>query len=213
MKDKTEKVYLGLLSIVAWFALVFQFYLHIKSGTNTGSELLIRFFSYFTIDSNLLVGVCAAAIFLIPRTAFGSFFKRPSVITAITVYITVVALVYNSVLRSLSVVSGWSAVLNELMHVIVPILFLVYWIYFVPKQSLKWQNIWAWLAFPLVYICFVLVRGSYANFYPYPFLNITKLGLQQVMVNCIFVTLLFLTLFLAFVAIGKWQAKRLHLQH
>jgi len=208
MKDKTEKVYLGLLSIAAWFALVFQFYLHIKKGANTGSELLIRFFSYFTIDSNLLVAVCAAAIFLIPKTAFGIFFKRPSVITAITVYITVVALVYNTVLRSLSVVSGWSAVLNELMHVIVPLLFLVYWVYFVPKQPLRWGNIWGWLAFPLVYICFVLVRGSYANFYPYPFLNMAKLGLRQVILNCIFVTLLFVMLFFAFVAIGKWQTKK-----
>jgi len=212
MKDKAEKIYLGLMSITAWFALIFQFYLHINSKTQESAELLIRFFSYFTIDSNLLVALCVAVIFLIPKTALGSFFKRPSVITAITVYITVVALVYNTVLRSLSVVSGWSMVLNELMHVIVPILFLIYWIYFVPKHQLKWKNIWTWLAFPLIYICFVLVRGYDANFYPYPFLNITKLGLQQVMMNCIFVTLLFLALFLAFVAIGKWQAKRLHLQ-
>ena len=208
MKDKTEKVYLGLLTITAWFALIFQFYLHINSGAATSTELLIRFFSYFTIDSNLLVAIGTTAIFLFPKTAFGTFFKKPSVITAITVYITVVALVYNTVLRFLGELSGWSVVLNELLHVVVPLLFLIYWIYFVPKQPLNWSNIWGWLTFPLIYIFFVLIRGAYANFYPYPFLNVTELGLQQVILNCIFVTMLFVILFFAFVAIGKWQAKR-----
>lgn len=213
MKHQTEKLYLGLLSVTAWFALIFQFYLHINSEVASHAELLVRFFSYFTIDSNLMVAICATVIFLLPKTAIGTFFKKPSVITAITVYITVVALIYNTVLRFLWVLSGWSSVLNELLHVVIPLLFLIYWIYFVPKQLLKWGNIWGWLAFPLVYICFVLVRGNYASFYPYPFLNITKLGLQQVILNCIFITLLFLTLFLAFVAIGKRQAKRLHIQN
>lgn len=213
MKDKTEKVYLGLLTITAWFALIFQFYLHINSGAASSTELLIRFFSYFTIDSNLLVAICATAIFLLPKTAFGTFFKKPSVITAITVYITVVALIYNTVLRFLWVLSGWSVVLNELLHVIVPLLFLIYWIYFVPKQLLKWSNIWGWLTFPLIYIFFVLIRGAYANFYPYPFLNVTELGLQQVLLNCVFVTLLFVMLFFAFVAIGRRQAKKASSQH
>lgn len=208
MKDKTEKVYLGLLTVTAWFTLIFQFYLHINSGAATRAELLIRFLSYFTIDSNLLVAICATIIFLFPKNAFGTFFKRSSVITAITVYITVVALIYNTVLRFLWVLNGWAIVLNELLHVIVPLLFLIYWIYFVPKYPLKWSNIWGWLIFPLIYIFFVLIRGAYANFYPYPFLNVTELGLQQVILNCIFITLLFVMLFFAFVAIGKWQAKR-----
>ncbi|WP_343531729.1 Pr6Pr family membrane protein [Pedobacter sp.] len=210
MKQK-EKVYLGLLMVTAWFTLIFQFYLHINSGVAASSELLVRFFSYFTIDSNLLVALCSTAILLMPQTAFGRFFKKPSVVTAITIYITVVALVYNTVLRFLWMLSGWAIVLNELLHVIVPILFLIYWIYFVPKHQLKWANVWGWLVFPLIYISFVLIRGSYVNFYPYPFLNVTELGLQQVILNCIFITLLFVILFLAFIAIGKRQAKKLPL--
>ncbi|WP_113661684.1 Pr6Pr family membrane protein [Pedobacter nanyangensis] len=205
---QTEKIYLGLLTVTTWFALVFQFYLHINSGVATGGELLVRFFSYFTIDSNLLVALCATAILLMPQTALGRFFKKPSVITAITVYIAVVALVYNAVLRFLWVLNGWAIVLNELLHVIVPILFLTYWIYFVPKYQLKWANIWGWLVFPLIYILFVLTRGNYADFYPYPFLNVSKLGLQQVIFNCMLITLLLLILFLGFIAIGKRQIKR-----
>lgn len=213
MKGKIQKVYLGLLTITAWFALIFQFYLHINSGAASSGELVIRFFSYFTIDSNLLVAICVTSIFLVPQTTLGSFFNRPSVITAIAVYITVVALIYNTVLRFLWILNGWSAVLNELLHVVIPILFLIYWIFLTSKNQLKWTDVWNWLSFPLIYIFFVLIRGSYLNFYPYPFLNIAELGLQKVILNCIFITFLFLILFFAFVYIGRRQAKQVESQN
>ena len=121
----------------------------------------------------------------------------------------VVALVYNAVLRFIWELHGWAILLNELLHVVVPLMFLIYWLYFVSKHQLKWRNIWAWLIFPLGYTIFVLGRGSYAKFYPYPFLNVNELGLHKVLINCVFVTLVFLVLFIIFVAIGKRQSKAL----
>lgn len=172
----SERIYLTMLVFLAWFALIFQFYLHINSGAAAKAELMIRFFSYFTIDSNLLVALCSTSILLLSSTSVGRFFTKPQVVTAISVYIIVVALVYNAVLRFLWVLTGWSMVLNELLHVVVPFMFLIYWVYFVPKNHLQWKNIWLWLVYPLAYTLFVMIRGSYADFYPYPFLNITKLG-------------------------------------
>lgn len=204
----SEQAYLGLLVVIAWFALIFQFYLHINSGVAIKSELLIRFFSYFTIDSNFLVAICSTTTLCFPKTRIGKFFSKPSVKTAITVYILVVALIYNTVLRFLWELQGWSIVLNELLHVVVPFMFLLYWIYFVPKSQLKWKHIWGWLIFPLTYITFVLTRGSQADFYPYPFLNVTKLGLEKVLINCVMVTLLFLLSFVIFIAFGKHFAKK-----
>ncbi|WAC40971.1 Pr6Pr family membrane protein [Pedobacter sp. SL55] len=203
----SQKVYLSMLVFIAWFTLIFQFYLHINSGAATKSELLIRFFSYFTIDSNLLVALCSTSILFFRSTLIASFFAKLHVISAIAVYIIVVALVYNVVLRFLWVLEGWSMVLNELLHVVVPIMFLIYWIYFVPKQQLQWKNIWLWLVFPLLYTVFVLVRGNFSGFYPYPFLNINELGLNKVLINCLVITLLFALLSALFVAIGKRKAK------
>ena len=40
-----------------------------------------------------------------------------------------------------------------------------------------------WLLYPLVYIIFVLTRGSYSGFYPYPFIDLTKLSILQVFTN------------------------------
>lgn len=203
----SQKIYLSILVFLAWFALIFQFYVHINSGAAAKTELSIRFFSYFTIDSNLLVALCSTSILFFQSTSVGRFFSKPQVITAISVYIIVVALIYNVILRFLWVFQGWSMILNELLHVVVPLLFLVYWIYFVPKQQLQWKNIWLWLIYPLIYTIFVLIRGSYSGFYPYPFLNVTKFGIEKVLVNCIIITLLFAFLSALFVAIGKRKTK------
>jgi len=205
----SERNYLTLLMCVCWFAIFFQFYLHINSGVTAKPELLIRFFSYFTIDSNLLIAIASTVLACFPSTKLGAFFASTSVKSALTVYIVVVGLIYNMVLRFLWVLEGWSMVLNELLHVVVPFMFLIYWIYFVPKHQLVWRNLLPWLIYPLVYTIFVLVRGSFVNFYPYPFLNIAKLGLNQVLLNCIGVTLLFVFLSTLFIAIGRRKAKQL----
>lgn len=203
----SQKIYLSILVFLAWFALVFQFYVHINSGAAAKTELLIRFFSYFTIDSNLLVALCSTSILLFHSTSLGRFFSKPKVITAISVYILVVALIYNVVLRFLWVFQGWSMILNELLHVVVPVMFLIYWIYFVPKQQLQWKNIWFWLIYPLIYTIFVLIRGSHSGFYPYPFLNVTKLGMEKVLLNCAIIALLFAFLSALFVVVGKRKIK------
>ncbi|MGE6221440.1 Pr6Pr family membrane protein [Nubsella zeaxanthinifaciens] len=203
-----EKKFLAAIAIVAWFALIGQFYLQFNSGVAPKPELLVRFFSYFTIQSNLLIAIASTSIVLLPKTALGVFFSRQTIKTALTVYILVVALVYNVVLRFLWTFIGWGALVNELLHVVVPLLFLIYWSVFVVKRFLKWSNLWWWLSYPLVYCIVVMLRGNYSGFYPYPFLNMDKLGLQSVMVNCLAVTALFAVLSVLFIAIGKRQAKR-----
>lgn len=202
-----QTIFLSILVFLTWFAVIFQFYLHINSGAAAKPELVVRFFSYFTIDSNFLVALCSTYNLFFRTTLLGRFFAKPQVTSAIAVYILVVALVYNTVLRFLWVLEGWSMVLNELLHVVVPFTFLIYWLYFVPKQQLQWKNIWFWLVFPLLYTVFVLVRGNFSGFYPYPFLNITELGISKVLINCLAITLLFALLSALFVAVGKRKAK------
>lgn len=202
-----EKKFLAAIAVVAWFALIGQFYLQFNSGVAPKAELLVRFFSYFTIQSNLLIAIASTSVSLFSNTIFGEFFNKHTTKTALTVYILVVALVYNVVLRFLWTFTGWGALVNELLHVVVPLLFLIYWCSFVVKRFLKWSNLWWWLCYPLVYCIVVMLRGNYSGFYPYPFLNIDKLGLQNVLVNCLAVTALFAILSILFIAIGKWQAK------
>lgn len=202
------KVYLSVLTIVGWFAIIAQFYLHITSGFAAPLELLIRFFSYFTVTTNLLLTICCTALLLVPQSKLGVYFSRQTTLTAIAVYIVVVGLIYNIVLRSIWSPQGLQFVVNELLHTVIPSLFLIYWLIFVPKDALNWSSIWSWAIYPFVYFILIFTRGSFSGFYPYPFLDVTHIGYSQALINCAGITVLFFTFFLLFIALGKWISRR-----
>jgi hypothetical protein len=196
------RVFAAILSIIAWLSIGFQFYLHQGSAAN--------FFSYFTILCNLLVAVSLSFWVLSPVSAAGKFFSSVSVQTAIAVYIFIVGLVYNLVLRGIWEPTGLQLVVDNLLHVIVPILYVVYWFLFVPRGQLQWKNGVYWIFFPCVYLVYSLVRGPIANWFPYPFLNTVTLGYTKVFLNIAIMLLVFLVIGLLFIKINRSTKKKLH---
>ncbi len=132
----------------------------------------------------------------------GKFFSRPGVATAITVYIVIVGIVYNTVLRHLWHPAGLQLIADELLHSATPLMFLLYWLFFVDKGKLN-LNTFYWLIYPLVYFIWILIFGALSGFYPYPFINVTELGYNKVILHSGILTVGFLLLSLLFVAIDK----------
>ena len=203
----SKKIYLALMVLIGWFALATQFYLQINSGLADTDELLIRFFSYFTILTNIIVAICCTALLIKPA---GKFFSKHTTLTAITVYIVVVGIIYNVILRSIWKPEGLQMIVNELLHLVIPALFFIYWLFFVDKNKLSWTVILPWLIYPLVYLVYVLIRGTFSGFYPYPFLDADELGFRKVLLNSAGVTAAFVILSLLFVAIGNRNRGFLH---
>lgn len=52
-----------------------------------------------------------------------------------------------------------------------------------PKGSLRFKHIGAWVIYPLVYFAYVLLRGHLLGQYQYPFIDVDALGYPQVFVN------------------------------
>ena len=104
-------------------------------------------------------------------------FSRPTVHSAVALYIFIVGLVYNLVLRNLWAPTGSQLLADNLLHVVVPVLFILYWFIFIPKAVLQWKDGIPWLLFPLVYLVNSMLRGAFTNWYPYPFLNAGGIGL------------------------------------
>jgi hypothetical protein len=194
-------------AIITWFAVVMQLYLNIENRILPIPQTIIKFASYFTILTNILVAICFTCVALQPNKKWGKFFLRPQAAAAINVYIFVVGLVYNTVLRWQWSPQGLQLIVDNLLHVITPIWFLVYWYAFVPKASLQYKNVWAWLMYPLVYCCYILVRGSITNMYPYFFVDATQYSYGQVFINIAVLVLVFLGLSLLLVAFGKRISK------
>ncbi|WP_338647851.1 Pr6Pr family membrane protein [Flavobacterium sp. KS-LB2] len=212
MQDKSLKLnsrFFAIIAIVGWFAVVLQLYLIIINRVVSLSETIVRFFSFFTIQSNILVAVCFTFLWLKPKSKWGLFFSKPKNTTAITLYITIVGIVYNAILRFLWAPTGLQKVADELLHSVIPILVLLYWILFVPKKTLEFKNIFPWLIFPAVYLVYTLVRGAFFSFYPYPFIDVILLGYEKVLINSFFMLLAFLFFGTLFIGIGKLRSNTL----
>jgi hypothetical protein len=97
---------------------------------------------------------------------------------------------------------------DELLHTIIPIGFIIFWIKFVPKQNINWKDIFPWLIYPLLYIVYTLLRGSSAKWYPYPFVDVMALGYNSVFINSGMVCVVFILFALVFVKIAKMMSKR-----
>lgn len=161
--------------IIAWFALITQWCL-----TTFG---LVDFLSFFTIQSNLMVALCLTFSLFVPRSSPGIFFSKSSVQSAIALYIFIVGLVYNTLLRGLADFKGVQLIVDNLQHVAVPLLFVFYWFMFTRRIFFPWKQSLYWLIYPFLYTVYSMIRGSIVHWYPYPFLNVDNLGYVEVFIN------------------------------
>jgi hypothetical protein len=196
------RYFAALGAALGWLAVMLQLYLIIENRTTSLPETITRFFSFFTILTNILVAICFTTVAIASGKA-EHFFSKPATLSATTVYILVVGLVYNTVLRFLWNPQGLQRIVDELLHSLIPLLFLLFWLVFVPKAGLHWKGIFAWLLYPLFYLGFVLLRGAASNFYPYPFIDVSQIGYEKAVVNSVALCGVFLALSALLVALAK----------
>jgi len=127
------KAYLFLMAIAGWFALIGQFYLIIVGKQASVPETIVRYFTFYTILTNILIAICCTALLLKPDSGWGKFFSKTTTLTATTVNIIIVGATYNAILRWLWKPQGLQYVVDELLHLVIPLAFVVFWLIFVPK--------------------------------------------------------------------------------
>jgi hypothetical protein len=206
-----SKLYKALVAITGWSALIIQFSLSIEKFTALGWTLagsIIQIISYFTILTNVLVSFSLTAVLLGPHTILGRFFSRSSVSTWVAINITVVGLVYNLVLRSLWKPQGMDRVVDELLHSVLPLLYLIYWLFFVPKGRTRFHQLLNGLAYPLIYSIYVLIRGALTGLYPYPFMDLVLHGYPLVLLNMFWLCVLFFMISMIFFGLDKGLGRR-----
>jgi hypothetical protein len=196
-------------ALLGWFAVIVQLFLMIDNrGPSVSlSNVLFRFFGYFTIDTNILVALFFTFISLGEKYRLGRFFSKPSTVTALTVYITIVGIVYNVILRSLWEPTGLQKTVDELLHTVIPALVIIFWLAFVPIEQLKWKNVFGWLIYPIIYMIYVLIHGYSTKWYPYPFVDVNEIGYNKALINAGGVLLIIFLLSLALIATGQLMKK------
>jgi len=205
--------FVAVAALLGWLGLAIQLYLILYSRWTLEASLiggLVSFFSYFTVLSNTLVATVLTCEWTSRESAARRWFLQPWVSSAIAVSIAVVGLAYSVLLRHLWHPEGWQFLADELMHDIVPLLFLAYWWVCVPKGTLRLRHIGLWVIYPLLYFAYVLWRGHVLAVYPYPFIDVDKLGYPQVFVNAGGLLAGFVVIALIVIGLDRWLERRVN---
>lgn len=197
------KIYAGLIALLEWLALSLQCYLTLTLSVANGKSQLegvLNFFSYFTILSNLAVAVVVTFLCFRGR---GAFFARPLVQSGVAVYILIVGVVYSLLLREIWDPRGPQKLADVLLHDALPVLYLLFWFVFAEKKGLRWTDALRWLVFPILYCSYALLRGATTGWYPYPFIDASKLGYPIVVRNSVVLLFVFLAVGGLVIAIAR----------
>jgi hypothetical protein len=164
------------------------------------SWVLVR---YFTVLTNLLVAVIMGGIALgRPR------FSSPLIIGGATLAIVLVGAVYMALLRGMVELSSGALFADVLLHQVMPVLTVIFWLLFAPKTGLRWRDPMLWSVYPLIYLTYAVIRGGIERRYPYPFIDVSRIGWPQAIANSAAIAVLFLIAGLGLVFLGRLLAGR-----
>lgn len=202
------------MAIVAWASLILQFYVIVTGQgivtPNYNPTLLtsiINFFSYFTILSNILAALLTTFAVLARGSDLGHFFARPVVTATVAMATVIVGIIYTTILRHLWEPQGLQLVADVGLHYMMPVLFTIYWLAVVPKGALRFGNVPVMLVYPVIYGVYTLVRGPFADWYPYPFISVKDLGYPQTFTNIAGMLVLFAAVGAVLVLIDRGLAR------
>lgn len=201
------EILLGIIFALELYALPTQFYLLLNGSDFTFFSAAVRFFSFFTITTNTIVFLCTAILLFGGKSIANAFFRKCTTVTAITVYILIVGIVFNLLLRSIADLKGHHLIVSEIFHTVVPVLFFFYWLFFISPEKISFRVILYWLLYPIFYMIYTIFHGFLSSFYPYPFIDVTKLGFKTALVNGLLVLIAFVILSLILVSISKIRSK------
>jgi hypothetical protein len=190
---------LGAISIITATSMVID---------NDGS--LVNMYSYFTIQSNLLMLISAVLLAIKPDRS-GLVFE--AVRMAGLVGITVTGVVFATVLEGAIELEGQELWNDRIFHYIVPAMAVIGYLLLRPRTVFH-KSAYLFLLWPLAWIAFTLIRAEVADPrfrgehgttmpVPYDFLDIDAKGGGSVMLACVVVLLLTFALAWGYRAYGE----------
>jgi hypothetical protein len=189
-----------IVAMTIWVGLAVQFVASVGLAASAGAALWMMLL-YFTILANL-----ASALLFTAMVAGSSASAR--LIGGVTLAMLLVGIVYHLLLSGLLSLSGGAALADVLLHTVAPILVPSWWLVFAPKGGLTMRDPPIWAVFPLAYFVYGLARGGRGGHYPYPFMNLDKLGWGHTLLNACVIAIAFMLAGYALVGIDRLFARR-----
>lgn len=195
-----------LIALLAWFGVGLQLYLSLHLTDSMGmttAQGLVIYFGYFTVLTNILVGMATTWPLVLSASALGRFFAQPMAIGWVVASIAFVGVSYFVLLRHVWNPQGLQLVADVLMHYVVPALVVVYSLFALRRVTLRWTAPLWWSLYPVIYFAYVLVRGAIIGRYPYHFIDASQLGYALTLRNAVGLWVAFLVL--AYLLMLLWR--------
>jgi len=219
-RDRTALVWYAVTAVNCGLALAIQLVLVIQGhnvlvepdgSTAAAPERVLRFFSYFTVQSNILAAltctVLAVALAVPGRWRLaGTAWK--AIRFAAVLGMTTTIIVYVVALAPILDLHGIAKVTDTMFHYIGPVLTLGGWLLFDRHGQVSRRLIAIVIAWPLAYFVYSQVLGAISGWYPYPFLDADEHGTRGVLVNAAVVTVLVVGLAVVFLVTDTRLAER-----
>ena len=176
-------------------------------SADAGTLVPINFASYFTIQSNV-IGI---AVFLVgalrwrgPATPGWDLVRGASALNLTVTYVVFALLLSNT---DVDVALPW---VNTVVHTVFPLAVIADWLIDPPATPISWARSLRWLAYPLLWLAYTMIRGALASWYPYPFLDPANGGYGTVALYVVAILAFGLVVMAALRLVGNaLQARRL----
>ena len=133
---------------------------------------------------------------------------RPAVRAALATYIFMVSVVYHMLIVPYWNPQGFTWLTATGLNTVMPILYIVDWLFFAEKRPIFYKHLPYWLIYPAVYGVTSIIRGLLTTVYPYPFLNVTELGIGNVLLNMLGLVAVFALVGPIFILVGRLLPSR-----
>jgi hypothetical protein len=186
-------------AVLAAVALAYAF------GHRAPGASAANYFSFFTILSNILgTGVL---LYGGVATAAGWPPVPDALRGAAALYLAATGVVYGLLLTGLDPgnLAEW---VNTTLHRIMPVVLVADWLLVPPDRPVRWRRAAWWLAFPVCYLVYALLRGPLVHWYPYPFVDPRPHGYGHVAIMCVGVAAGFLLISALLVLAGNALSRR-----
>ena len=186
---------------LAVVAMTYQF----AATANTAFDKA-NFFSFFTIQANILAVAALFGLVLVPRARRTVLFDgaRSAAVLYMAVTGVVFALLLSGLQAELQTTIPW---VDFVVHKLMPIVLVADWLVDPPRHRLPRWAVAAWLSFPLAWVTYTLVRGANVDWYPYPFVDVSRLGYDGVLGRSVVLAIGFAAAGAALLWLGNRRAR------
>lgn len=192
MADRAARMWFGATAAAVAAGLVIQLLVVATAASSRWGSVgarLFNVFCYFTIQSNVLVGIGCLLLWLrVGRDSAGFAVLRMIGLVGITI----TGIVYHVAIARLVEFDGWALAADQLTHTVVPTMAVAGWLLYGPRGLAGRRTVVLALGFPAAWIVFTLLRGPIVHWYPYHFIDVTSLGYGKVAANCVWIATLYL---------------------